>query len=184
MPHRDHTDSSGSLAGGALRKEKATMDSGSVRRERSNADAEASFTSEKKEFAMSNFIQILMRAGQFAGVGAVTLGLLNWFFHINFIGIHMLFGVFVTLALLIAGLIAVFTREIRVLGAIAIVFALIVPVFGRTQMLILVGEFHWLIQVAHLLVGATAVILIERVCRQYIQIKQKFVAGKQAVKVS
>ena len=133
---------------------------------------------------MSIFMRILMRTGQLAGIGAVTLGLLNWFFHISFIEIHMLFGVLVTLALLIAGGLAIFTTRLRVLGAIAIVFALIVPVFGRTQMLILVGDFHWLIQVAHLLVGATAVILTERICRQYMQVKQVLVAGKEAVKAS
>ncbi len=133
---------------------------------------------------MSIFIRILMRTGQLAGVGAITLGLLNWFFHISFIEIHMLFGVFVTLALLISGIVAIFTTRLRVLGVIAIVLAFIVPVFGRTQMLILVGDFHWLIQVAHLLVGATAVILTERICGQYMQIKQRLVAGKAAVTVS
>ncbi len=133
---------------------------------------------------MSRFMRILMRTGQFAGVGAVILGLLNWFFHINFIGIHMIFGAFVTLALLTAGGVALFTGGLRALGAIAIVLALIVPVFGRTQMLILVGDFHWLIQVAHLLVGASAVILIERIGEQYIQSKKKLVAGKEAVKVA
>ena len=133
---------------------------------------------------MSMFIRILKWTGQLAGLGAITLGLLHWFFHISFIEIHMLFGVFVTLALLIAGSVAAFTKGLRVLGAIAIVFALIVPVFGRTQMQILVGDFHWLIRVAHLLVGAAAVILTERICEQYMQIKQKPVAGKEAVKAS
>ncbi len=133
---------------------------------------------------MAKFMQILMRIGPLAGVGAVTLGLLNWFFHINFIEIHMLFGVLVTLALLITGIVAIFTGGLRVLGAIAIVFAFIVPVFGRTQMLILVGDFHWLIQVAHLLVGAVAVILTERICERYIQTKKKLVAGKEAAKAA
>jgi hypothetical protein len=123
-----------------------------------------------------------MRTGQLAWIGAITLGLLHWFFHISFIGIHMLFGILVTLALLIAGGIAVFTTKLRVLGVIAIVFAPIVPVFGLTQMLILVGNFHWLIQIAHLLVGTTAVILIERICEQYKQIKQKPITSKEVVK--
>ena len=133
---------------------------------------------------MSIFIRILLRTGQLAGIGAVTLGLLHWFFRISFIEIHMLFGLFVTLALLIAGSVAVFTKGLRVLGVMAIVFALIVPVFGMTQMLILVGDFHWLIQVAHLLVGTAAVILTERICKQYMQIKQRLAAGKEAVQVS
>ena len=65
---------------------------------------------------MSILMQILMRTGQLAGIGAVTLGLLHWFFRISFIEIHMLFGVVVTLALLIAGMVAVFTKGLRVLG--------------------------------------------------------------------
>jgi hypothetical protein len=124
---------------------------------------------------MSIFIRILMRAGPLAGIGAITLGLLHWFFRISFIEIHILFGLLVTLALLIAGIVAVFTRGLRVLGAIAIVFALIVPVFGVTQMQILVGDFHWLIRVAHLLVGAAAVSLTARICGQYMQVRQKLI---------
>jgi hypothetical protein len=96
----------------------------------------------------------------------------------------MLFGVVVTLALLIAGIVAVFTRELRVLGAIAVVLAPIVPVFGMTQMQILVGDFHWLIRVAHLLVGAAAVSLTVRICGQYLEIKKKLVAGKEVVRAS
>jgi hypothetical protein len=133
---------------------------------------------------MSMFIQILKWTGQLAGTGAVALGLLHWFFHVDWIGMHMLFGVIVTLALLITGGVAVFTKGLRVLGAIAMVFALIVPVFGINQMLILVGDFHWLIQVAHLLVGAAAVVLTERIGERYMQIKQKQVAGKEAIKAA
>jgi len=81
-------------------------------------------------------------------------------------------------------MVAVFTKGLRVLGAVAIGFALIVPVFGITQMQILVGDFHWLIRVAHLLVGAAAVILTERIGEQYMQIQQTLVAGKEAVKAS
>jgi hypothetical protein len=47
-----------------------------------------------------------------------------------------------------------------------------------------VGDFHWLIRVAHLLVGVAAVSLTERICEQYMQIKQKLVAGKEAVQAS
>lgn len=133
---------------------------------------------------MAIFMRILLRAGPLAGVGALILGLLHWFFHISLIELHMFFGFLVTLTLLTAGLVAVFSQTLRVLGVIAIVFALIVPAFGLKQMQILIGDFHWLIQVAHLLVGAAAVTLTERICEQYIQIKQKQVASKEAVKVS
>lgn len=133
---------------------------------------------------MQTFMRILIWAGQLAGLGAITLGLLHWFFHISFINLHMLFGILVTLALLTIGIVAIFTRKLRVLGVIAVVFALVVPVFGRTQMLILVGNFHWLIQVAHLLVGATAVTLIEGLGKRYEQIKQKPLTSKETVQIS
>jgi uncharacterized membrane protein YuzA (DUF378 family) len=133
---------------------------------------------------MSIFIRILMWTRLVGGIGAITLGLLHWFFGISFIGLHMLFGVLVTLALLTSGSVAVFTKGLRVLGAIAIAFALIVPVFGITQMQFLVGDFHTLIRVAHLLVGVAAVSLTGRICEHYMQIKQKPVAGKEAVQAS
>jgi len=133
---------------------------------------------------MSIAAQVLMRTGSLAGIGAVTLGLLHWFFRVNLLQLHMLFGVVVALALLIAGIAAVFTRGLRVLGIIAVLLALILPVFGLTQMQMLVGDSHWLIRVAHLLVGAAAVILTESICGQYLQIKEKLVAGKEVVEAS
>jgi hypothetical protein len=131
---------------------------------------------------MSMFMQILKWTGPLAGIGAITLGLLHWFFRMSFLELHMLFGVLVTLALLTSGMVAIFTRKLRILGAMAMVFALIVPVFGVTQMQILVGNFHWLIQVAHLLVGAVAISLTERIGEQYLQIKQKLITARKRSK--
>nr|BBH85359.1 hypothetical protein KTC_01100 [Thermosporothrix sp. COM3] len=133
---------------------------------------------------MSILFHILKWVGPLSGVGAITLGLLHWFFHISFLELHMLFGFLVTLSLLLSGIIALLTRGIRVLGAIALVFVLIVPVFGLTQMLIFIGDFHWLIQIAHLLVGVAAVQIIEKICKHALQNKQKPVIGKKAVSVS
>jgi hypothetical protein len=50
----------------------------------------------------------------------------------NFISIHLLFGITVALSLLILGIVGVFTRGLRLLGALGIVYALILPVFGLT----------------------------------------------------
>jgi hypothetical protein len=132
---------------------------------------------------MSIFIRILLWTRLLAGIGAMTLGLLHWFFRISFIEIHVLFGLLITLALLIPGIVAVFTKGLRVLGAIAIVFALIVPVFGITQMQILVGDFHWLIRVAHLLVGVAAVSLTERICQRLLGLKPRSLSLTQYPKI-
>lgn len=112
-----------------------------------------------------------------AGLGALTLGLLFWIANMNFIGLHMLFGLIVALSLLILGVVAVFTGGMRLLGAIGIIYALIVPVFGLTQATLLVGNLHWLIQTAHLLVGLGALALIGILSIRYLRLKQVSARG-------
>jgi hypothetical protein len=95
----------------------------------------------------------------------------------NFIGLHMLFGLIVALSLLILGIVGVFTGGMRLLGAIGIVYALLVPVFGVTQATLLVGSLHWLIQTAHLLVGLGALALIGVLSIRYLRLKQMTARG-------
>src|SRR5258708_6879322 len=95
-----------------------------------------------------------------AGLGALVLGLLIWTLQLDaVISLHMLFGLAVTLTLLVISLLAIFTRGIRLLGLIGVVYAFVLPVFGMNQVLLVVGSLHWLIQVAHLLVGIGAMAL-------------------------
>ncbi len=63
------------------------------------------------------------------------------------------------LTLLVISLLAVFTRGLRILGIVGILYAFVLPVFGMNQVLLLIGSLHWLIQVAHLLVGIGALVL-------------------------
>jgi hypothetical protein len=97
----------------------------------------------------------------------LVLGLLFWITQISFISIHMLLGLTGALSLLVLGTVAVFTRGLRPLGAGSMVYAFIVPAFGLTQSLILVGNLHWLIQTAHLLVGIGAMALAQVIDKRY-----------------
>jgi hypothetical protein len=106
-----------------------------------------------------------------AGLGALTLGLLFWIANIDLISIHMLFGLIVTLTLLIMSIIAVSTRGLRIWGIVGIVYALIVPVFGLTLSGILTGNLHWLIQTAHMLVGIGALALTGTMSARYVTLK-------------
>ena len=117
-------------------------------------------------------VRIIRVIAGIAGLGALTLGLLFWIVNMNFIGLHMLFGLIVALSLLILGIMGVFTGGMRLLGVIGIVYALIVPVFGVTQATLLVGNLHWLIQTAHLLVGLGALALIGIFSVRYLRLKQ------------
>ena len=123
-------------------------------------------------------VRIIRGIAGIAGLGALTLGLLFWIANMNFISIHMLLGLTVALSLLTLGIVGVFTRGMRLLGAIGIVYALIVPVFGLTQATLLVGSLHWLIQTAHLLVGLGALALAGILGTRYLRLKQ--VAAKGA----
>ena len=122
------------------------------------------------------FVGIIRWIGGIAGLGALTLGLLFWIANIDFIGIHMLLGITVALSLLLLGLVALGAKGVRRLGAIGVIYALIVPVFGLTQDRILDNSAHWIIQTAHLLVGIGALALIGTISTRYQRLK--WAAGK------
>ena len=107
-----------------------------------------------------------------AGLVALTLGLAFWIAQINFISIHMLFGLIVTLSLLTLAIMALRIRELRVLGIVGVIYAPIVPLFGLTQEALLVGDLHWLIRTAHLLVGIGAIALAGIIAARYQRLKR------------
>ncbi len=117
-------------------------------------------------------VRIIQWTAGIAGLGALALGLLFWIAQIAFINIHMLLGLIVALSLLVLGIVAVCTRGMRLLGAVGIVYALIVPVFGLTQATLLVGSLHWLIQTTHLLIGIGALALMGVISTRYLRLKQ------------
>ena len=118
-------------------------------------------------------VSILEWILRIAGLGALVLGLLFWFFQIDLISIHMLFGLAVALTLLIISLLAVLTKGMRLLGIIGVIYAFILPILGLKQMLLLIGDLHWLIQVAHLLVGIGALALAGIMATRYRRLKQR-----------
>jgi hypothetical protein len=99
----------------------------------------------------------------------VWIGLLVFLAQIGFPDIHEGFGTIGVLGLLILGTVAVFTKGSRLLGAGSMIYAFLVPAFGLTQTLILVGALHWVIQAAHLLVGIGAMVLAQRIEKRYQQ---------------
>lgn len=115
-------------------------------------------------------VRIIQWIAGLAGLAAVTLGLLIWLAQMDALrSVHMLFGFVVALSLLGFSILAVFTRGMRRLGGVGIVYALIVPIFGLTQETLLVGSLHWLIQIAHLLVGLGAIALIGIIGMRYLR---------------
>jgi hypothetical protein len=98
-------------------------------------------------------------------------GLLILLAQIGFPTIHEWLGAIGALGLLILGAIAIWTRGSRLLGAGGVVYALLIPAFGMTQTLILVGNLHWLIRAAHLLVGLGAMAFVQRIEKRHQRLK-------------
>jgi hypothetical protein len=105
-------------------------------------------------------VQVLIRA---SGLLQLALGLLFWTGNLRVaLPFHIFNGLlFVVLLLVQAGL-AAWAGRPWPLVLFAVVWALFVPAFGMTQGAILPGDLHWLIQLAHLLVGLVAMGLGER----------------------
>lgn len=119
--------------------------------------------------AMTIFDWIL----RIAGTVALVLGLLIWTLQLDvLLNIHMLFGLIVTIALLVISFLAAFTRGLRVLGIIGIVYAFILPLLGVNQKILLVGNLHWLIQGIHLLVGIGTLAYAGMISVRYRRLRQ------------
>lgn len=116
-------------------------------------------------------VQWISRIAGVIGLLALILGLLFWIMQIDLISIHKVFGFLVALGLLVLGIMLAATRGLRGLGVVGIIYAFILPAFGLTQMFILVGSLHWLIQAAHLLVGIGALALLGVMGARYTRLK-------------
>ena len=92
-----------------------------------------------------------------AGLCALVLGLFIWIENLDLTDIHMLFGLLVTLGLLVMSIIVLTAPGLRIWGMVGILYAIIVLIFGETHSNMLAGNLHWLIQTLHLLVGIGAI---------------------------
>src|SRR5215470_2951146 len=109
--------------------------------------------SQGRYFAM--VIRIAAAVLSLAGLLALILGLLFWTgAALNLLQMHMLLGLLAVGALLVIGIGQAFSRGgswIIAVGTLVVGAATIV--IGMVQASLMVGEFHWVIQVVHLLLG-------------------------------
>jgi hypothetical protein len=107
-----------------------------------------------------------------AGLCALVLGLLIWIANSDLTDIHLLFGLLVTLGLLVMSIIALTASRQRIWGMVGIVYAVILLIFGESQSNILVGNLHWLIQALHTLIGIGAIVLTGALGARYRMLKR------------
>ena len=113
----------------------------------------------KRRFIVIMTARILQIIVGLAGLCALVLGLLIWIENLDLTDIHMLFGLLVTLGLLVMSIIALTAPGLRIWGLVGIVYDIILLIFGESQSNILAGNLHWLIQALHALIGIGAIAL-------------------------
>jgi hypothetical protein len=91
------------------------------------------------------------------GIALVVLGILFWTGHaLSLVTLHMRIGGLFVLCLWVLAVAGLLTRGSRSFAVIVLIWSLIVPALGMTQVRLLPGPEHWVIQTTHLLVGIIA----------------------------
>jgi hypothetical protein len=90
-----------------------------------------------------------------AGLFALISGLLFWTgTALNLMSLHMLLGFLAIGSLWVIGVAQVFARRGSwIIAACALIVGAVMIVIGMTQSSLLIGRFHWVIQVIHLVLG-------------------------------
>jgi thiamine transporter ThiT len=95
-----------------------------------------------------------------AGVIALALGLALWSGRLyGLVNLHMVLGVVVVLGLWALAALALRRGVARGVAALALPWGLATLALGPSQTGLLVSELHWVVQVAHLLLGLGAIAL-------------------------
>lgn len=92
------------------------------------------------------------------GITLVVLGIFFWTGHaLSLLPVHMFIGGLFVICLWVLAVLGFATPKARVFALVVLIWSLIVPALGVTQLRLLPGSDHWVIQVVHLLVGLIAV---------------------------
>ncbi len=100
------------------------------------------------------------------GLALIVLGVLFWTGRaLSLVPLHMLLGMLFVLCLWILVALAFLARAGRGLALVTLAWSLIVPLLGVTQLRLLPGSSHWVIQSIHLAVGLIAMGLAHSLAR-------------------
>lgn len=115
---------------------------------------------------MMRLTNIALWAVRLTGPVQVILGLLFWTGRaLTLLPLHMLTGMVFVLALLVLGGVAAWSGLRRTLVLLTIALGLVIPLFGVTQARLLPGPAHWIVRLAHLLIGIVAMFVADRLAR-------------------
>jgi hypothetical protein len=108
---------------------------------------------------------VLMWLTRVSGLAQLALGLLLWSGNMALLGMHIPNGFLFVLLIEIQAGIAAWAGVNWRLVVLAVLWGLFTPYFGMTQSGILPGDLHWIVQIAHLVVGIVAMGLADQLAR-------------------
>lgn len=96
----------------------------------------------------------------------VVLGVGFWTGHwYQLVNVHRTIGMVYVLTFWIIALLALRVPSLRGLAIGSIIWGVVIAGLGFSQQGILIGEYHWIVRVAHLVIALSAVPLAERMAR-------------------
>jgi hypothetical protein len=111
---------------------------------------------------MRNLVKALLMLARLLIAAQVILGLLIWFSHASsFTQIHIALGSIFVLDLWVLALIALFALSARGLSLLTLLLGGLIMWLGVAQRTLFLGNLHWTVQVVHLLLGVSAMGLVE-----------------------
>ncbi|HUZ87556.1 MAG TPA: hypothetical protein VNF26_11475 [Candidatus Baltobacterales bacterium] len=124
------------------------------------------------------FAAVAQMTVRVCGVVLLVLGVIFWTGNLDSLRlVHILLGLLLVLGLWTLALLAARARAAIGLAGLGFAWGLFATVLGLTQVNLLTGGWHWVIQVIHLLVGVGAIGIAELLARR---IKSAAPAPKRA----
>src|SRR3954464_1635660 len=114
---------------------------------------------------MTRLTTILIMIARLLGVAQILTGFAFWFGWMPSTSAHFGMGSLLVLVVWIIALIGLFALPKRGIPLLAMLWGGIVLWFGMTQTTFLVGGSHWIVRVAHLLVGVSMLGLAEAIAK-------------------
>ena len=111
---------------------------------------------------LTGLVNILVRV---CGAGALALGIASWLGYWSLTRIHMAFGIGLVLSLWAMAAIAWWNASQRGLAAFAIAWGFLTWLVGVTQIHLLPGSSHWVVEFGHLAIGVISIALASSLAR-------------------
>lgn len=121
--------------------------------------------------AVVKYIVIIARSLlSLSGIALLVLGILFWTGHaLSLLSLHMLLGGLFVICMWVLVVLGFAAGNSPALAAVTLFWSLLVPLLGVTQLRLLPGSDHWVIQAIHLLVGILAMGLGHALARRIVR---------------